>query len=589
MMSLFLSSRQLYENYRNSSCEGLSIVFLAQWMLGDATNLIGCLLTHQLPFQIAVAVYFCGIDMCILAQYFCKFLLISSREEQFQLILLLFSDYWRRDSRLALQTGRSTRPRAYSRYSSIRAPNMRSSSTQASLSQADHDANTSPSNSIYRGSSRPGRTTLYYNSYSHDSISNYKALSETARSVANLANEFAIKAAKRGASKQYKWSRQQDKTRARQANQDALSNEDEPPSNMMDSILSDSSRNSDGFGYGFGIASTTLEPLLKERSLVAPLSSPTTDVRGRDMTRTAGKLLALNSSRSPRDGPSTTVEATNNQATTGQQPSVTSSPFLDHVLDTEDISRRPKSASRRTGSSRSLRSQTTSRGAGIVLLGVTALFGLTSRTSPRPIRTVVTNHSEDRALTTAPLTWDSVIPHGNILDPSQSAIYLHYSPRPLQLNHLHEIPPPPSWERIIGRISAWICTVLYMTSRLPQIWSNLTRKSVQGLSILLFISAALGNALYSISILVNPIASGPTQYGYISESLPFLLGSGGTLIFDAIIVMQWMAWRGLPPLIEQPHSSRHATHFDYRSSSLAGRNTVHSRRWSSMERQPLLD
>jgi len=32
--------------------------------------------------------------------------------------------------------------------------------------------------------------------------------------------------------------------------------------------------------------------------------------------------------------------------------------------------------------------------------------------------------------------------------------------------------PGPSLERIIGRISAWACTTLYLTSRLPQIWKN---------------------------------------------------------------------------------------------------------------------
>jgi hypothetical protein len=31
---------------------------------------------------------------------------------------------------------------------------------------------------------------------------------------------------------------------------------------------------------------------------------------------------------------------------------------------------------------------------------------------------------------------------------------------------------PPSLERIIGRIFAWSCTTLYLTSRLPQIWKN---------------------------------------------------------------------------------------------------------------------
>lgn len=39
----------------------------------------------------------------------------------------------------------------------------------------------------------------------------------------------------------------------------------------------------------------------------------------------------------------------------------------------------------------------------------------------------------------------------------------------------HGIPDQPfSFQRIIGRISAWACTTLYLTSRLPQIWKNVS-------------------------------------------------------------------------------------------------------------------
>lgn len=102
-------------------------------------------------------------------------------------------------------------------------------------------------------------------------------------------------------------------------------------------------------------------------------------------------------------------------------------------------------------------------------------------------------------------------------------------------------------ERVVGRISAWFCTLLYTTSRLPQIYVNLTRRSVKGLSIMLFLSAFMGNSLYSASVLLNPQASGSGSRAYLLESLPFLLGSGGTLIFDIIIVAQWIAWRGNEP------------------------------------------
>lgn len=95
---------------------------------------------------------------------------------------------------------------------------------------------------------------------------------------------------------------------------------------------------------------------------------------------------------------------------------------------------------------------------------------------------------------------------------------------------------------VIGRISAWFCTVLYMTSRLPQIWTNFQRRSVRGLSMLLFLLAFFANLLYSISILSNRKAVGPDRYEYLSESLPFLLGSSGTLIFDLVILIQYAMW-----------------------------------------------
>lgn len=38
----------------------------------------------------------------------------------------------------------------------------------------------------------------------------------------------------------------------------------------------------------------------------------------------------------------------------------------------------------------------------------------------------------------------------------------------------HEDRPYPDYERFIGRASAWLCTTLYLTSRLPQIWTNVS-------------------------------------------------------------------------------------------------------------------
>lgn len=52
---------------------------------------------------------------------------------------------------------------------------------------------------------------------------------------------------------------------------------------------------------------------------------------------------------------------------------------------------------------------------------------------------------------------------------------------------------------------------------------------------LLFIMAFVGNSFYVLSILTNPLARIP---GYLLESTPYLLGSGGTLCFDFTIVVQ---------------------------------------------------
>ncbi|GAA5885497.1 hypothetical protein JCM6882_009644 [Rhodosporidiobolus microsporus] len=100
-------------------------------------------------------------------------------------------------------------------------------------------------------------------------------------------------------------------------------------------------------------------------------------------------------------------------------------------------------------------------------------------------------------------------------------------------------PPGVDWERIIGRINAWACAALYLTSRLPQLWQNFRRRSVEGLAITLFLFAFIGNTLYVLSILTNPQSS--TSATYLIESTPYLLGSGGTLCFDlAIMAQSWL-------------------------------------------------
>ncbi|KAH8128914.1 hypothetical protein FP744_10007269 [Trichoderma asperellum] len=59
---------QMIVNYRAKSADGLSITFLAVWMIGDVTNLIGGLLTHLAPTAVALAMYFCVADLLLISQ-----------------------------------------------------------------------------------------------------------------------------------------------------------------------------------------------------------------------------------------------------------------------------------------------------------------------------------------------------------------------------------------------------------------------------------------------------------------------------------------------------------------------------------------
>ncbi|KAK3779426.1 hypothetical protein RRG08_015827 [Elysia crispata] len=61
---------QIVKNFRNlDGLAGVSFFLLFQWAGGDITNLVGSLLTHQLPFQIYLAIYFVFVDAILLLQY----------------------------------------------------------------------------------------------------------------------------------------------------------------------------------------------------------------------------------------------------------------------------------------------------------------------------------------------------------------------------------------------------------------------------------------------------------------------------------------------------------------------------------------
>lgn len=60
---------QIFKNWRRKSMEHLSPGFLAAWIAGDTSNLLGCFLTGQLGVQTILASYYCCVDIVLVAQY----------------------------------------------------------------------------------------------------------------------------------------------------------------------------------------------------------------------------------------------------------------------------------------------------------------------------------------------------------------------------------------------------------------------------------------------------------------------------------------------------------------------------------------
>ena len=113
-----------------------------------------------------------------------------------------------------------------------------------------------------------------------------------------------------------------------------------------------------------------------------------------------------------------------------------------------------------------------------------------------------------------------------------------------------------------GQIFGYICAVLYLGSRVPQLLLNYRRKSTEGLNALFFLFACLGNLTYVLSIFAfEPICStykhghyhqqrchdgeaGAVYGKYILVNLSWLVGSLGTLFLDFAVFVQFWIYRG---------------------------------------------
>ncbi|KAK4167601.1 putative vacuolar amino acid transporter YPQ3 [Cladorrhinum sp. PSN259] len=104
-----------------------------------------------------------------------------------------------------------------------------------------------------------------------------------------------------------------------------------------------------------------------------------------------------------------------------------------------------------------------------------------------------------------------------------------------------------------GQVFGWLCAALYLGSRLPQLLLNWRRKSTEGVSVLFFLFACLGNLTYVLSILAHdPQCEGEDgcqdgeaarlYWRYILVNLSWLAGSAGTLFLDMSIFVQFFMY-----------------------------------------------
>ena len=124
----------------------------------------------------------------------------------------------------------------------------------------------------------------------------------------------------------------------------------------------------------------------------------------------------------------------------------------------------------------------------MVFLGVWALFGigtLAGGRQPSPSALAADHIGRVLARTTVPVAAiPTAMPESPLADSILSAQLagepdvFHYVETSSDVSTLNDPGPPPTMEHIIGRISAWICTTLYLTSRLPQIWKNVSVRHV---------------------------------------------------------------------------------------------------------------
>jgi uncharacterized protein with PQ loop repeat len=88
-----------------------------------------------------------------------------------------------------------------------------------------------------------------------------------------------------------------------------------------------------------------------------------------------------------------------------------------------------------------------------------------------------------------------------------------------------------------GLVCGWLATMMYIGSRISQIIQIRRTKSVEGISILMFCAAVLGNITYGSALLLRD-----SSWNGISKSLPWVVGSWGVMFLDCFILFHFLLY-----------------------------------------------
>ena len=122
--------------------------------------------------------------------------------------------------------------------------------------------------------------------------------------------------------------------------------------------------------------------------------------------------------------------------------------------------------------------------------------------------------------------------------------------------HDSEVSEPLEFDSL-GQFFGYLCAFFYLASRVPQLLLNYRRKSTEGVSLLFFLFACIGNLTYDLSIFAynpgNNCRLGPDHceigearaiYArYIAVNASWIVGSLGTLFLDGAIFVQFFIYK----------------------------------------------